>query len=62
VSACRGGDLEHRYSRHNGFDNPSVYCDSYKIIFEAISVMLNTIENEYAPVEKTEILDVLAEN
>lgn len=33
---CRGGDLENRYSRHNGFDNPSVYCRTYKTLYAGI--------------------------
>lgn len=27
---CGGGKMTHRYSKENGFDNPSVYCDSIK--------------------------------
>jgi uncharacterized protein len=30
---CRGGDLENRYSKRNGFDNPSVYCEGYRWFF-----------------------------
>jgi uncharacterized protein len=30
VRACGGGLYAHRYSRDNGFDNPSVYCDDLK--------------------------------
>jgi uncharacterized protein len=30
---CRGGDLENRFSTANGFDNPSVYCDAYKVMY-----------------------------
>lgn len=26
VSVCGGGYYPHRYSKSNGFDNPSVYC------------------------------------
>jgi uncharacterized protein len=33
---CRGGDLENRFSTRNGFDNPSVYCDGYKVMYQAI--------------------------
>lgn len=32
--ACRGGDLENRYSTQTGFDNPSVYCDAYKVMYQ----------------------------
>jgi uncharacterized protein len=31
---CRGGDLENRYSKKNGFDNPSVYCEGYQWLFK----------------------------
>ena len=34
VGVCRGGDLENRFSRANGFDNPSAYCDAYQAYFE----------------------------
>jgi uncharacterized protein len=33
---CRGGDLENRFSAKNGFDNPSVYCDAYKLMFQHV--------------------------
>jgi uncharacterized protein len=33
---CRGGDLENRFSTRNGFDNPSVYCDAYKVMFQDV--------------------------
>lgn len=33
---CRGGDLENRFSKRNGFDNPSVYCDAYKVMYQYV--------------------------
>lgn len=33
---CRGGDIENRFSQANGFDNPSVYCDAYKTMYQAV--------------------------
>lgn len=33
---CCGGDLENRFSTRNGFDNPSVYCDAYKVMFQTM--------------------------
>src|SRR5262249_47751838 len=27
MNACGGGYLPHRFSKQNGYDNPSVYCD-----------------------------------
>lgn len=33
---CRGGDLENRFARATGFNNPSVYCGTYKTLYAAI--------------------------
>lgn len=33
---CRGGDLENRFSKRNGFDNRSVYCDAYKVMYQYV--------------------------
>ncbi|MFC9767996.1 radical SAM protein [Rhodococcus jostii] len=33
---CRGGDVENRFSMRNGFDNPSVYCDAYKVMYQQV--------------------------
>ncbi|WP_331351886.1 radical SAM protein [Cellvibrio sp. UBA7671] len=39
---CRGGELPHRYSNKNGFDNPSIYCDGLIMFFEhVINYLLN---------------------
>ena len=37
---CRGGDLENRYSKRNGFDNPSVYCEGYLFFFKTACDLL----------------------
>ena len=37
---CRGGDLENRYSCETGFDNPSVYCDTYKTFYVKLCELL----------------------
>lgn len=37
---CRGGDLENRFSKDRGFDNPSVYCETYKEVYQGICDML----------------------
>lgn len=29
-NACRGGAPQHRYSKTNGFDNPSIFCEELK--------------------------------
>ncbi len=34
MMACGGGYLPHRYSKVNGYDNPSVYCDDLYSVFE----------------------------
>ncbi|UTM59672.1 4Fe-4S cluster-binding domain-containing protein [Photobacterium sp. CCB-ST2H9] len=31
---CGGGDLQHRYSIKNGFNNPSIYCNDIKYLFD----------------------------
>lgn len=31
---CRGGDLENRFSTRSGFNNPSVYCEGYKLMYQ----------------------------
>jgi uncharacterized protein len=36
VDACGGGHLAQRWSPERKFDNPSVYCESWKRIFEHI--------------------------
>ena len=33
---CCGGDLENRYSKVHGFNNPSVYCATYKILYRGV--------------------------
>ncbi len=38
--ACGGGYLPHRFSKKNGYDNPSVYCDDLYATFEHISSVL----------------------
>lgn len=42
---CRGGDLENRFSRARGFDNPSVYCESYKHLYRGMCDFL--VDNGY---------------
>jgi uncharacterized protein len=46
-SICRGGDLENRFSTDKGFDNPSVYCDAYQLMYESACERL--LENGYPP-------------
>lgn len=46
---CGGGNLAHRYSKHNGFNNPSVYCKDIRMlcthIQHRLSVDLPTVFN-----------------
>lgn len=41
VKVCNGGDLEHRFSKSNGFNNPSVYCEALKIFYSKINEKLH---------------------
>ncbi len=36
VRACGGGLYTHRYRSANGFDNPSVYCDDFKVLLPQV--------------------------
>lgn len=36
-NACRGGALINRYSKHNGFNNPSALCDELFMYYEHIA-------------------------
>jgi uncharacterized protein len=40
MNACGGGYLPHRFSKQNGYDNPSVYCDDLYATFEHIQATL----------------------
>jgi uncharacterized protein len=40
MNACGGGYLPHRFSRENGYDNPSVYCDDLYATYEHIQSVL----------------------
>ena len=37
---CGGGYYPHRYSKENGFTNPSIYCEDYLILFDHIASRL----------------------
>jgi uncharacterized protein len=37
---CGGGDLENRFASASGFDNPSVYCDSYRHFYREMTEIL----------------------
>jgi uncharacterized protein len=40
MNACGGGYLPHRFSKRNGYDNPSVYCDDLYAMFENMQLVL----------------------
>jgi uncharacterized protein len=40
MNACGGGYLPHRFSKENGYDNPSVYCDDLYAMFETMQSVL----------------------
>jgi len=51
---CGGGDLENRYSRENGFDNPSVFCDGLKKFYAHVTKHL--ITNGYPEQEAMKVI------
>jgi uncharacterized protein len=40
MNACGGGYLPHRFSKQNGYDNPSVYCDDLYAMYENMQSVL----------------------
>jgi uncharacterized protein len=40
MNACGGGYLPHRFSKKNGYDNPSVYCDDLYETYEHVQSVL----------------------
>jgi len=40
MNACGGGYLPHRFSKANGYDNPSVYCGDLYAMFENMQSVL----------------------
>lgn len=45
IPLCGGGDLENRFSRSRGFNNSSVYCSTYKVLYRGICDLL--VDNGY---------------
>lgn len=44
---CGGGYLPHRYSNHNGFSNPSIYChDLWKVITHVLAAAMHEVPRE----------------
>lgn len=51
INLCKGGDLENRYSKKNGFDNPSIFCAGLKQYYGHV---VNYLINNGYPREKIE--------
>jgi uncharacterized protein len=61
MNACGGGYLPHRFSRTNGYDNPSVYCDDLYSMFENMqSVLERHLYVSKAGGERLSVRDALA--
>jgi len=60
MNACGGGYLPHRFSKKNGYDNPSVYCDdlyaTYQHIQSALEKNLYIIRPDREPLSLNEEL------
>jgi uncharacterized protein len=59
MNACGGGYLPHRFSKKNGYDNPSVYCDDLYAMFENMQSVLES--HVYVRTPNGERLDVTDE-
>ncbi|MDE5639211.1 MAG: hypothetical protein K2I47_05385, partial [Odoribacter sp.] len=45
---CGGGQLAHRYSKNNGFDNPSIYChEIFKYIVHVQNVLMKDLPENF---------------
>ena len=61
MNACGGGYLPHRFSRKNGYDNPSVYCDDLYSMFENMeSVLAGHLYVSKPDGERLDVRDALA--
>lgn len=65
VEMCGGGYMPHRYSKVNGFDNPSIYCkDLVKLISEIQSTVVDNLPREILdlyPLEKLNYTEIINE-
>jgi uncharacterized protein len=61
MNACGGGYLPHRFSKTNGYDNPSVYCDDLYSMFENMqSVLAGHLYVSKPDGERVDVRDALA--
>lgn len=58
TAVCGGGDLENRYSAKRGFNNRSVYCDTYMTLYRGLCDLL--LRNGYPAPEMTRRFGELA--
>lgn len=65
MEVCKGGRLVHRYSKENGFNNPSVYCkDLVKIIAHIQGYLAQEfpelyLQEEVSQINAQEVIDYL---
>ncbi len=51
-TVCTGGELQHRYSISNGFDNKSVYCSQITKFYDGINHELSSAGLDMATIDK----------
>ncbi|MGI3105469.1 radical SAM protein [Vibrio alginolyticus] len=51
-TVCTGGELQHRYSISNGFDNKSVYCSQITKFYDAINHELSNAGLDMATIDR----------
>jgi uncharacterized protein len=42
MNACGGGYLPHRFSKENGYDNPSMYCNDFFSMLKNVQSVLES--------------------
>jgi uncharacterized protein len=60
IETCGGGYLPHRFSKKNGFDNPSVYCDDlYAVLSYVLSMVGKQVYVNKPSGDKISILEAI---
>jgi uncharacterized protein len=61
VSICKGGRLVHRFSKENGFNNVSVYCEDIIMLVSHIqNAMMKLIPSMYdESISKMDALEII---
>ncbi|WP_308420644.1 radical SAM protein [Dyadobacter endophyticus] len=61
VEICGGGYVVHRYSKHSGFDNPSIYCSNLiRLITHVYNRLLNlepSLKEHLSPMEYEDLIE-----